>query len=79
MQDEADVGDDAQHVGLVFLVEGHGVVVVGGHEDLGPGALPEALLALVEGVADGLAVLEEDQAVQFRQVRGVVPNGILHQ
>ncbi len=79
MQDETDVGDDAQHVGLVFLVQGHGVVVVRGHEDLGPGAFPQALLALVEGVADGLAVLKEDQAVQLRQVSGVVPDGILHE
>ena len=79
VQDEADVGDDAQHVALVFLVQGHGVVVVRGHQDLRAGPLAEALLALVEGVPDGFAVLQEDEAVQFGEVDGVEADRVLHQ
>ena len=79
MQDEPDIRDDAQHVGLVFLVKGHGVVVVGGHQDLGTGAFPETLLAFVQGVADGRVVLLDDETVQFGQIRGVVSDRILHQ
>ena len=79
VQDEADVGDDAQHVALVFLVQGHGVVVVRGHQDLRTGPLAEALLALVEGVPDGFAVLQEDEAVQFGEVDGVEADRVLHQ
>ena len=79
MQDEADVGDDAQHVALVLHVQGDGVVVVGGHQDLRAGALAEALLALVQGVADGFAVLQEDEAVQLGEVGGVVADRVLHE
>ena len=79
VQDEADVGDDAQHVALVLLVHGHGVVVVRGHQDLRAGALAEALLALVERVPDGFAVLQEDEAVQLGEIDGVEADRVLHQ
>ena len=79
VQDEADVGDDAQHVALVFLVQGHGVVVVRGHQDLRTGPLAEALLALVEGVPDGFAVLQEDETVQLGEIDGVEADRVLHQ
>ena len=79
VQDEADIGDDTQHVGLVFLVQGDGIVVVGGHQDFRAGAFPETLLAFVQGVPDGLAVLQEDQAVQLGEIGGVITDRILHQ
>ena len=68
MDDETDVGDDADDVGLVFLIIVVGLVVARGHQDLGTGALAQELLLLVERVAHRLAVLLEDQLVEQRQV-----------
>ena len=47
VQHKANVGDDAQEILLVLVVEGYGVVVVGGHENFGPGPFAEDHLLFV--------------------------------
>ena len=79
VDDETDVGDNADDVGLVFLVVVVGFVVAGRHQDFGAGALAEVLLFLVERVPHRLAVLLEHQLVQQRQIGRIVTHGILHQ
>ena len=54
VKDKADVRDYTKKVFLVFLIQGHCVVVVGGHEDLWPCALAEDLLVFVDGIKDGV-------------------------
>ena len=79
VDDEADVGDDADDVVLVLLVVVVGLVVAGGHQDLGAGALAKELLFFVEGVAHGGAVLLEDEFVEERKVGGIVAHGVFDQ
>ena len=68
VQHKADVGDDAQEILLVLVVEGYGIVVVGGHQDFGTGPLSGNHLLLVEGVADGGYVLLQYQFIEQRKI-----------
>ena len=79
VQHEADVGDDAEEILLVLVVQGYGVVVVGGHEDLGPGPFAEDHLLFVEGVPDGGHVLLEHQLIEKGKIGGVVAHRVFYQ
>ena len=79
VQNEADIRDDAQQIALVAVVQGYGILVVGGHQDFRTGSLSEDHLLLVEGVPDGSYVLLQYHLVQQREVGGIVTHGILHQ
>ena len=68
VQHKADIGDDPQHLLLVALEGGDGVVVVGGEEYLRPGALAEYLLLLVQGVFQRGDVLLQHQFVEQGEV-----------
>ena len=77
MEDEAHVGDHAQQVFLVAVVELHGLLVAAGQEDLGPGAFAEHLLLLVEGVLQEFGVLQQDELVELGQVGRVEADRVL--
>ena len=79
MQHKADIGDDADHILAVALVQFNRLVVAGRHEHLRSRALTEQLLLLVEGVADGDAVLVQHQFVEQRQVSRIIAHAVLHQ
>ena len=79
MEDEAHVGDHAEKVLAVSVVELGSLVVAAGEEDLGPGAFAEDLLLLVEGVFEELGVLEQDQLVELGQVGRVEADRVLDQ
>ena len=68
MQHEPYVGDHAQDVLLVTVVEFHGLLVIGGQQDFRPGTLAQNLLLLVEGVLEEFCVLQQDQLVELGQV-----------
>ena len=79
VEDEAHVGDHAEKVLAVSVVELGSLVVAAGEEDLGPGAFAEDLLLLVEGVFEELGVLEQDQLVELGQVGRVETDRVLDQ
>ena len=79
MQHKADIGNHTQEVLLILVIQRHGIVVVGSHQDFGTGTFAENLLVLVEGVAHGIHVLLEHQLVQQRQVGGVISDRIFYQ
>ena len=62
---EPHVGNHAQHVLLVTVVKLHGLLVVGGEQDLGACAFAQDLLLFVEGVLQEFGVLQQDQFVEF--------------
>ena len=68
VQHEPYVGDHAQDVLLVTVVEFHGLLVIGGQQDFRPGTLAQNLLLLVEGVLEEFGVLQQDQLVELGQV-----------
>ena len=68
VQHEPYVGDHAQDVLLVTVVEFHGLLVIGGQQDFRPGTLAQNLLLLVEGVLEEFCVLQQDQLVELGQV-----------
>lgn len=68
VQHEPNVGDHAQNVLLVTVVEFHGLLVIGGQRDFRPGTLAQNLLLLVEGILEEFCVLQQDQLVELGQV-----------
>jgi len=76
---EPHVGNHAQHVLLVTVVKLHGLLVVGGEQDLGACAFAQDLLLFVEGVLQEFGVLQQDQFVEFGQVGRVEADRVLDQ
>ena len=77
VQHEAHVGDHAQQVLLVAVVELGGLLVARGQQDFRPRAFAQHLLLLVEGILQELGVLEQDQLVEFGQVGRVEADRVL--
>ena len=79
MDYESHVGNHPQDVRLVAKEELLRVVVAAGQKYLRAGTLTGHLLALVQGVLDGIHVLLEHQLVEFRQICGIVAHRVFHQ
>ena len=79
MEDEAHVGDDAQQVVAVAVVEVDRLLVGGGQQNLGPRALAQHLLLLVERILQKFGVLQQDELVELGQVGRVEADGVLDQ
>ena len=79
MHHKSHIGDDADDVRPIAVVEFDGFVVTSRHQHFRPGALAEELLLLVERIADGDGVLLENEFVEQRQIGRVVPHGVLDQ
>ena len=75
----ADIGNDAEEIILVFLVGGQGVIVIGGEQNLRSGAFPVLLLVFVQCLLQELIALLQYKFIQFRQIGGIVPDGIFDQ
>ena len=79
VEDEAHVGDDAQQVVAVAVVEVDRLLVGGGQQNLGPRALAQHLLLLVERILQKFGVLQQDELVELGQVGRVEADGVLDQ
>ncbi len=79
MQDESYIGDDAQQIVFVTVVEFGSFVVAGRQQDFRAGALAQHLLLLVERIFQEFGILQQQQFVKFGQVGGVEADRILDQ
>ncbi len=79
MQDESYIGDDAQQIVFVTVVEFGSFVVAGCQQDFRAGALAQHLLLLVERIFQEFGILQQQQFVEFGQVGGVEADRILDQ
>ena len=76
---EGYVADDAQRMAAVFLVQGHGLLVVASKHHLGTPAHTQHLLVLVERLGGKGHGLFQQKFVDMRQHRRVKSYRVLHQ
>ena len=79
MLDHTDVGDDAQEVALVAVVQFDSLVIAGRQQNLGTGALPVLLLVLVQGLLEELVALRKHKFIQFWKIGGIVAYRVFDQ
>ena len=75
----AHIRDDAQDIGLVSIEEARSLLVVLGHQDLGPGAHGEQPVLLVQPFLHHRLDLGDHLLVEQRQQGGKVDRRVLHE
>ena len=79
MQHKTDVGDDADDVLSIAVIKRYCLVITGCHQHFWTSPFTKQLLLLVQRIADSYPVLMQHEFIEKRQIRGVIPNGILDQ
>ena len=79
VQHEPHIGDYAQQVTLVTLVNHHRLFVIGRQQDFGTPALAQHLLLLVERLFEKLSALLQHQLINCGQVGRVITDRIFDQ
>ena len=74
VQDKADIGNNPQHIVLVFPVYIDGIFVIRCQKNLGARAFPELPLFFIQGLFQEFSTLFQDKLVEFRQICGIIPH-----
>ena len=79
MQYKANIGNDANDILAVAIVQFNGLIIASSHQHFGACTFAEQLLLLVECIADSDGILLQDKFVEQWQIGGIVTNGVFHQ